>query len=40
MQEILKLYEDASNSKSQALWVGAYKNRIDQPEQTKWSKFS
>ena len=24
----------------QALWAGAYKNRIDQPGQIEWSKFS
>ena len=41
---ILKLYEDASSSKinflkSQVLWADAYKNRIDQTGQTKWSKF-
>ena len=42
---VLKLYEDASSSKinfpkSQALWAGIYKNRIDQPGQMKWSQFS
>ena len=41
---ILKLYEDASTLledqlfESQVLWVGAYKNRIDQPEEMEWSK--
>ena len=40
IQAILSLYEDASSpkinfSKSQALWVGAYENGIDQPEQIK-----
>ena len=42
---ILKLYEDASSSKinfskSQALWAGAYENRIDQPGQMEWPQFS
>ena len=27
-------------SKSQTLWAGAYKNRIDKPEQILWSQFS
>ena len=44
IQVILKLYEDTYSSKTkfskiQAWWSGAYKNRIDQPGQMKWSKF-
>ena len=40
IQEILRLYDNASSSKmnfskSQALWAGAHKNRIDQPGQMK-----
>ena len=26
--------------KSQALWAGAYKNRIDKPGQMEWLQFS
>ena len=42
---ILILYEYAFSSKinfskSQALWVGAYKNRINEPGQIEWSQFS
>ena len=44
IQKILKLYEDAFNSKikfskTQALSAGAYKNRIDGPGQMEWSQF-
>ena len=39
---ILKLYKDAfiSKVKSQVLWAGAYKSKIDQPGQMEWSQFS
>ena len=45
IRRILKLYEDAFSSKiklskSQDLWDGAYKNRIDEPGQVKWLQFS
>ena len=45
IQAILNLYEKASSSKinlskSQALWVGAYKNRFDKPGKMVWSNFS
>ena len=45
IQMILKLHEDTYSSetifpKSQALWAGAYENRIDQPGQMQWSQFS
>ena len=45
IQAILELYEKASSSKinlskSQALWVGAYKNRFDKPGKMVWSNFS
>ena len=45
MQVILKLFEKASSRKinlpkSQALWTGANKNRIDKPGQIALSKFS
>ena len=34
------VYSPFSNfSKSQALWGAAYKNRIDQPGEIKWSTF-
>ena len=42
IQKILKLYEEASNSKnnfseSQALRTGAYKNKTDKPGKIPWS---
>ena len=45
LQGILKLNEDVSSSKinfpkSQGLWAGTYKYRIDQPGQMKWWWFS
>ena len=46
IQAILNLYEKASGSKiynlskSQALWVGTYKNRYDKPGKMAWSNFS
>ena len=45
LQTILKMYEDASNSKinfekSQALWSGGYKDRYDKPGTMIWSNFS
>ena len=44
MQSIFKSFEKASSSKInfskiQALWVGAYKNRIDKPGQIIWSQI-
>ena len=39
----LKLYDTSSSnknfSKSQALWAGSYKNRIDKTGQMVWSQF-
>ena len=35
-----KLPHKINFSKSQTLWAGTYKNRIDQPRQLKYSKFS
>ena len=45
LQTILKIYEDASSSKSnikksQALWPGSYKDRCNKPGNMKWSNFS
>ena len=45
IRTILKLYEKASSSKisfskSQALWVDEYKNRVDQPGNMEWPLFS
>ena len=45
LQTILKIYEDASSSKinfgkSQALWLGGYKDRYDKPGTMIWSNFS
>ena len=44
IQVILKLYEDTSSSKInfskvKPFWCGAYKNRMDQLGQMKWSQF-
>ena len=44
IQSILKSHEKASSSKTnfsriQAVWAGAYKNRIDKPGQMIWSQL-
>ena len=44
IQSILKSHEKVSSSKTnfskiQALWAGAYKNRIDKPGQMIWSQL-
>ena len=44
IRTILKLFEKASSSKisfskSQALWVDEYKNRVDQPGNMEWPLF-